>query len=86
MKAASLAALIVAAATGAATGAWASEDTCGAQALDPFVGQRLEAASEILPEDARILPPNSVMTQDHRPGRLNVDLDDRDVILRVWCG
>ncbi|MCA0872629.1 hypothetical protein LCL97_17480 [Seohaeicola saemankumensis] len=82
MKAASLAALIVA----AATGAWASDDTCGAQALEPFVGQPLQAASGVVPDDARILPPNSVMTQDHRPERVNVDLDDKDVILRVWCG
>ena len=86
MKAASLAALIVVTSTGAATGVRAANETCGAPALEASVGQRREATSEVLPEDARILPPTSVMTQDHRPDRVHVGLDDKIVILRVWCG
>lgn len=82
MKAVRWAAVIVV----AASGAWAAVDSCGAQALESFVGQQLEAVSDALPEGARILPPNSVMTQDHRPDRVNVNLDDKDVITRIWCG
>lgn len=34
----------------------------------------------------RILPPGSAMTMDYRPDRINVELDDNDIVVRVFCG
>lgn len=70
-----------------ASAASASEnDTCGAGALETLLNQPLETVETQLPETARILPPGSVMTQDFRPDRLNVNLDEDGVIVRIWCG
>lgn len=34
----------------------------------------------------RILPPGSMMTMDHNPERINLDLDGEGTIRKVWCG
>ena len=34
----------------------------------------------------RILKPGAMMTMDHSPSRLNLDVDDQGVIRRAWCG
>jgi hypothetical protein len=34
----------------------------------------------------RILPPGAMMTMDHSPSRLNLEVDDQGVIRRAWCG
>lgn len=34
----------------------------------------------------RLLPPGAVMTKDHAPDRINLDLDDKGLIRKVWCG
>jgi hypothetical protein len=34
----------------------------------------------------RILPPGSMMTMDHSPGRVNFDVDADGKITRAWCG
>lgn len=34
----------------------------------------------------RLLPPGAIVTQDFAPARVNLDLDDKGVIRRVWCG
>ena len=34
----------------------------------------------------RILPPNSAMTMDHIPNRINVFTDDRGMVIKVRCG
>ena len=63
------------------------EAECAADKLQHLVGQPVEAydfAAEGKP--LRILPPGSMMTMDHRPDRLNVDLDEEGVITRIWCG
>ncbi len=70
----------------AAAACSADEDTCGAGALSPLLNQPLDQVEGQLPEQARILPPDSVMTQDFRPDRVNVDLDEDGVIIRLWCG
>lgn len=69
----------------AASGA-RSEETCGAEALQSLLNQPIEDVRAQLPDTARILPPDSVMTQDFRPDRLNVDLDAEGMITRFWCG
>ncbi|MFC6686644.1 I78 family peptidase inhibitor [Jhaorihella thermophila] len=69
--------------------AWANGDdltSCGADALTGLVGRKVEEVRDRLPPEARVLAPNSPMTQDHRPDRVNVALDDDGVIVRFWCG
>lgn len=34
----------------------------------------------------RILRPGQPMTMDYRPDRINVELDDNDIVIRVFCG
>lgn len=51
-----------------------------------LVGEDGDSAQAILPELSRIIPPDSAVTQDYRPERVNVDLDEDGTIIRVWCG
>lgn len=51
-----------------------------------LLGKEIDGAQAILPQEARIIPPDSAVTQDYRPERVNVDLDEDGVVIRVWCG
>lgn len=65
----------------------APPDVCGAGALQMLRGQPREALDiSALSGPVRVLPPGAMMTLDHRPDRLNVELDDADRITRLWCG
>ncbi|MEB8387177.1 I78 family peptidase inhibitor [Rhodobacteraceae bacterium KMM 6894] len=62
-------------------------DSCGAATLSARIGtpaKDYDFANANRPH--RIIPPNSAVTMDHRPDRLNVDLDEQGVITRLWCG
>ncbi len=59
---------------------------CKADALLPSIGQDVSTVQAQLPEGARVIPPDSVVTQDYRPGRVNVDIDAGGLITRIWCG
>lgn len=78
--------LLAISAGGAGIAGAAENDTCGAEALKPLLNRRFDEVEAQLPALARILPPDSVMTQDHRPERVNVNLDETGVIVRIWCG
>lgn len=62
-------------------------DACGATELSYIIGTR---ASEIdfseQADNVRVIQPNSVVTMDHRPGRLNVHVDDAGIITKLTCG
>jgi hypothetical protein len=67
-------------------------DACTAEAANAWVGQ---AASDEVVEQARraahadvarVLRPGQVVTMEYREGRLNLDVDERNVIVRVRCG
>ncbi|MEX0339737.1 MAG: I78 family peptidase inhibitor [Arenibacterium sp.] len=51
-----------------------------------LVGQPVSVAIPVLPENARILRPDALYTQDYRPTRINADVDDKEIVTRVWCG
>ena len=67
-------------------------DPCTAAAANGFVGQvasadiveqaRVAAQADV----ARVLHPGDVVTMEYRAGRLNVDVDERGVIVRLRCG
>jgi hypothetical protein len=62
-------------------------DACGASWLQGFVGKDesiLAATTFAVP--VRILRPGMAVTMDYSPGRLNVELDARGRIVRVYCG
>ena len=62
-------------------------DACGASDLQYLLGQPRDALErENISAPTRILPPGTAMTMDHRPDRLNVELDAGGDILRIWCG
>jgi len=59
---------------------------CGADEVQDLRGQPVSGQRGRFPEDARIIPPNSLITQDYRPNRMNVNLDAAGAIARIWCG
>lgn len=68
-------------------------DACGASKAEPWIGKKATAAVRAEVERAsgaksiRWLYPDSVVTMDFRPDRLNVTMDKRtDVIRSVRCG
>ncbi|WP_203293457.1 I78 family peptidase inhibitor [Maricaulis parjimensis] len=62
-------------------------DHCGAQARAYLIGQAIgEVDLDSLAGNIRVIRPGDAVTMDHRPDRLNLDLDADDVILRPWCG
>lgn len=57
---------------------------CGAAQLQDRVGQPFAGTS--FDAAARIIRPNTAVTQDYRVERLNVELDENDIITRIACG
>src|SRR5262249_10639091 len=60
-----------------------ARDTCGAHARADFIGQNVSAVTP--PPGARVIAPDSVVTQDFRPERLNIITDAHGVIQRLEC-
>ena len=64
-----------------------SDDSCRAGIHAGLIGQPVTALEKVLILDrVRIIRPNSAVTMDFVPERINFDLDDADVIRRIWCG
>lgn len=68
--------------------AWANgEDLCGASGLQGLVGQSGEIARMLeLEQPVRVIPPNSAVTMDYRPDRINFELVEDGNIAVVRCG
>ncbi len=67
--------------------ATARGETCGADQLQEFVDGPVTAYDfDALEQPVRIIGPNSMVTMDHRPDRVNVETDENDVITRIYCG
>lgn len=64
----------------------AVQTACLADEQMALLGEDVDAAQANLLELSRIIPPDSAVTQDFRPDRVNVDLDEDGMIIRVWCG
>ena len=58
---------------------------CPAPAFQGFVGQPYTNTRIEWP-DLRIIRPGDMVTEDYLENRLNVDLDENEVITRIWCG
>lgn len=67
----------------------AAPDTspCGAAQMGYLVGQQVEEVDlASLSGHVRLIYPDTAITEDYRPSRLNLDLAESGVILRPWCG
>lgn len=63
------------------------DDTCGLDAMKPYLGkQAVDIPANDLPEDARILSPNSSATMDYLAGRLNILTDEDGRVIGLNCG
>jgi hypothetical protein len=74
---------------GAAPGvaAGGGDGTCGAEAYQDYVGQRIDALNDVaLPDDKRVLFPSTPATTDFVEGRLNIAVDGSDTISKIYCG
>lgn len=71
----------------AASAAAASDDACGAAALQPLVGTSVGTLDPAtLPEPRRIIFPGQAVTMDFAAERLNVEIGPDDAVARVYCG
>jgi len=69
-----------------------AEANCSAEAAGGLIGKRYSADAVEKARLAagartlRIIRPGMAVTMDYRADRLNLDLDDKDVVTRVHCG
>ncbi len=62
-------------------------DHCGIAALPPMAGRPLAALADVsLQGPLRAIWPAQDVTSEVQPGRLNAQLNEQGVILRLFCG
>lgn len=62
-------------------------ESCGAAEMQYLVGKPGVVLDGIrFSQDVRVIQPGMAVTMDYNPARLNIWLNDRDVIERVTCG
>ena len=62
-------------------------DGCGAAELQYLLGQNGTVLETMrFSEPMRLLHFGQAMTMDFNPGRLNIQLDQKRIIARIWCG
>lgn len=62
-------------------------DACGAAGLQSLIGQKDDAlAAMTFPQGTRFIYPGTPVSEDYRPDRLNIDIDQSERITGVWCG
>lgn len=63
-----------------------ARDACGASRFRHLIGTRLDAIDRsALPEGARLLTPDAIVTQDFRPDRLNVMSGTDGLVSSLSC-
>jgi len=63
-----------------------AQDSCGASRFQHLIGTRLDAIDPTtLPEGARLLTPDAIVTQDFRPDRLNVMSGTDGLVSSLAC-
>ena len=66
--------------------------TCHAESAIGYVGQRhSERIGRIVKDKTqaafvRVLTPETVVTQEFRAGRVNIAIDDKNLVTRIYCG
>jgi len=60
---------------------------CGMEALQHYVGQpRVNVPRNAMPENYRVVGPDTPMTMDHRPDRLTIRVNSGDIVESMTCG
>lgn len=60
---------------------------CGQDQFRGLVGQDAGVLRELdIPAATRVVKPGMSLTQDYRPTRLNISINEDGFIDRVWCG
>lgn len=63
----------------------AGEDPCGSAMHEALLGTELPEGFN-LDSLFRVIRPGDMVTMDHVPPRLNIELDDDGVVTRLHCG
>ena len=64
-----------------------AEDSCDARPHGGRIGEPAAALEKVLILGrVRVIRPDTPVTMDFVPERINFDLDGADVIRRIWCG
>jgi len=62
-------------------------DTCGLTGFQGLVGQPASAVNTIpSSQPVRIVAPGSIVTTEYNPQRVNVDVNESNIITNVRCG
>ncbi len=59
---------------------------CKGEGLEDMIGQPVTDNLGRLPEGTRVIGPDTLVTQDYRPNRLNVTTDAAGIVTAVTCG
>lgn len=62
-----------------------AQDTCGAAAYRAMIGTPLAAASFPATPNIRVIQPDTMVTQDFRPDRINVIVNASGIITGLEC-
>ncbi|MBH1974091.1 MAG: hypothetical protein I8H94_03340 [Rhodobacteraceae bacterium] len=61
--------------------------SCSSDAVQSLIGSNIASVdTRPLAKTVRIIPPNTAVTMDYNPQRLNIETDARGVIVRMTCG
>lgn len=64
-----------------------AEDTCGAAPLAGLVGREATALERVLlMREVRVIRPDTMVTMDVRPARINFEVGEDGRIFRIFCG
>ncbi|MDQ2095999.1 I78 family peptidase inhibitor, partial [Rhodalgimonas zhirmunskyi] len=62
-------------------------DSCDAAPFRRLIGKPDSVFHVMdLPETVRLIHPGTPVTRDHRPARVNIEIDASGTIVKVWCG
>jgi hypothetical protein len=79
--------LILMACTGTKPSTQPAKDTCQAAAMQELVGQSAQVLHTMrFGQTVRFLRPDTPMTKDYRPDRLNIWINSNEKISRITCG
>lgn len=63
------------------------DPNCGPERIEDFIGKHVSTLpKDITDGHIRIIPPNSAVTMDYIPTRLNISTDADGIILKAYCG
>ena len=66
------------------------DDPCKAGTVEHLIGAPLPSEAELAqiegPKRIRVIRPGDAVTMDHMPVRLNIEVDEDDIVRRLRCG